>query len=142
MATLDDIKAALIAGNAGSGTPGADWFVFTGYMPDSDELGSGGQKAVPDRAISIYEYPGEAPMENQTLTFPRFQVTARGKPDDYQATRAQMDLIIGVLHAGEENIGEVYVYCLQLHSGVINRGFDTQRRPLLAANFKTAKKSL
>lgn len=129
MAMVGDwIASALVGAGIGTDVENADWQVFVGYM-----------QATPDRAICVYETPGEAPLERWAIDYPSFQIKVRGKPDDYDAVRQKFQDIFLALHANESNIGTVFVYCYARQSSPTPMGQDENRRPSLVWNFRTMK---
>ena len=139
MALLDEVAAQLIAQGAGvAAGSGADWTVFIGYLQDQ-----------PDRAICLYESPGEVPETNWLIDRPHFQVRVRGKADDYQAVRAQEQKCFLALQSQEAALtaaaqalsppGPTWIYCMAIQSGVIPLGQDEKRRPSVARNYRTMR---
>lgn len=89
--------------------------------------------------MCIYETPGLAAEEGFAMDYPDIQVRVRGKPDDYQATRAKLQAIFDLLHAGEAAVGADYVYLYCKQSGPLPLGQDEKRRPHLAQNYRIMK---
>ncbi len=124
----DWIADSLVSQGVGSNVEGTDWQVFVGYLQDA-----------PDRAICVYETPGEAPLEAWAIDYPGFQVRVRGAPDGYAEAREKMHQIFLALHANETAIGSVFVYCYARNSSPTPLGNDTNRRPGMSMNFRTMK---
>lgn len=127
---LDDIAAALIAAVPPLGQKTAsstDWFIYEGYMQEA-----------PDRAICIYQAGGRPPETGQPVDYPTIQIKVRGQANDYQAVQAQEAAIYKLLHATAAPIllGSAYVYCYAVQSGPLSLGQDTNRRPMLARNYR------
>lgn len=136
--TLEDIRAALVNANVGQITASnTDWFIYIGYLQDSPQTGAA--KTIADRAICLYETPGEPPQELWAIDYPGVQIAVRGAPDDYQAARAKLQAIFDALHAEEVAIGSDYVYFTCLNSGPIPLGNDDLRRPKLAQNYSVMR---
>lgn len=129
MTLLDDISSRLVAAAVGQITSsGTDWMIYQGYMQDA-----------PDRAICLYETPGEAPLEAWDVDYPGFQVRVRGKADDYEQVRTKLQAAFTALHAQDALIGAAYVYVYARHSGAMPLGQDEKRRPALVQNYRVMK---
>lgn len=133
---LDAVSAALVTAGVGQITARAtDWFIEQGYMSD-------GVPGV-DRAIAIYETPGEAPLEAWLIDYPGFQVVIRGSENDYAVVRQKMQDAFEALHANEAPITVTsptsFVYFYGRQSAPISMGRDELKRPKMAWNFRSMR---
>ncbi len=132
--TLDGVSVALVTANVGqTHSSSTDWMIYVGYMQER-----------PDRAICLYETPGRPPLQRWAIDYPGVQVAVRGKVDDYTAVRNKVQDVFNALHEQEQNIvaasgGTAFVYFYATNSGPLSMGFDVNRRPKLAWNFRSMR---
>jgi hypothetical protein len=108
--------------------------IYIGSMEDGDPKVQ--PPIVADRAICLYDTPGEAPEEKWLIDYPSFQVRVRGQPNDYPTVRAKVQAIFNALHAQEMNIGTAYVFVYAKNSGPLSLGNDERRRVALVQNYR------
>lgn len=134
--TLDKVQAALIAAGAGQNTSsGTDWMIYKGAMQDA----ASGNGKIADRAICLYETPGQPPLEAWKIDYPGVQIVVRSGPDDYTAARLQFQLIFDALHSQEVNISSDFVIFNATHSAPLAMGYDERRRWRGAWNFRSMR---
>lgn len=126
MSVLDDVAAFL------EGQPFTNgWAVFKSYMPET-----------PDRAICIYEVPGQAPETTMAIDYPQIQVRVRGAPYEYKVTRDLLEDCYLVLHCGivaDSTISppsRAYVYCYARATGPVPLGNDHKDRPQFSQDYR------
>jgi hypothetical protein len=125
---VEDIGNALVTAGIAASQDGADWQLFYYYMQDS-----------PDRAIGIYETPGDPPEEGLALERPGFQIRVRSAPDGGQGAREKLKAIYDLLTAGEALLGADYVFVYASNSGALSLGQDENRRIEFVQNFRTMR---
>lgn len=136
--TLDGVTAALISAGLGQITsPGTDWFISQGYLPDGLPL--------TDRAIAIYDTPGRPPERGylNPLDYPSVQVVVRGGEADYQLVRDRIQDIYMALNEQEPAIKagatSPFIYFYSQQSAPLSMGRDEKKRPKLSWNFRSMR---
>jgi hypothetical protein len=123
---LDDVAAFLEAQSFTTG-----WAIFKSYMPDN-----------PDRAICLYEVPGQAPETTMAIDYPQFQLRARGGTYEYAVTRQLLEDCYLALHCGNITDSSTsppaagYVYCYAKNSGSVPLGNDHKDRPQFSQDYR------
>lgn len=137
--TLDSVQTALINAGVGQKINSAnDWMIYKGFLQDADPKTP---KSIADRAICLYETPGLPPLEAWKIVYPGVQVSVRGAPDEYTLVREKIQDVFTVLHANEVAISSDFVFFYAQQSGPLSMGRDERRRPSLAWNFRSMRKT-
>lgn len=131
--TLDAIRAALISAGIGvaANPTSTQWMIYEHFLEDGAPNH--------DRAIALYETPGEPPLQTWLITYPSFQVVVRGGPDEATEVRQKQQDIYDLLHCGNVVLGTAFVYCFAKQSAPIGMGRDERRRPKSAWNYRTMR---
>lgn len=128
MATVIESIAAYLQTN-NQGTLGTNMFI--GRMPDA-----------PDVSICLYEYEGQAPMENFgagafSIEQPRIQIVCRATREDYPTARDKAVAIRDLLAAiTEQTISGKRILRVQALGSIVPLGYDTNDRPKFAVNMQ------
>lgn len=130
-ATLDAIRAYLIAQGVGQADTKQDWAIFVGAFQDG--------APVVDKAICLYETPGPEPDPAWALIYPSMQICGRGAPDDFSVLRQKMQDIFTALHGADGLLGSPFVYYYAKHSAPIYMGRDEKRRMTMGWNFRSMR---
>ena len=124
MSTLHAVARYLVTQGLGmydpaGGVQSGDWSVFLEAMPDA-----------PDRAIALYQYPGEPPDPLLPFDEIRIQVSVRGG-EDPTVSRDRAQAIYGQMHG----LGPLALptglwlqLCLAVQSGAVALGTDGNGR--------------
>lgn len=132
---LDSIADHLEDEGIGGGLTG--WAIYKSILPAS-----------PDKAIAIFETPGETPeivsegSSEIKYVNPGIQIRVRGLKFNYEEARLKIMEIFKALHGAEPttNPGEPeYVYVYAIGSGPLPMGLDTSERPELSWNFRVMR---
>lgn len=131
MSLLSEIGDYLVAQNLVEGSSG--WRLFHGT----------GMPAEPDQVVVLMEAAGLRPeMSVPELTYPQFQVTARGAKLDYDTVRDKLKEIYDLLHGGNtgrRSLGGVTYHHILALSDPIPLGLDDNERPEIVQNYHTAR---
>lgn len=130
-ATLDAIRAYLIAQGIGQAVSTVAWQIYVGAMQD----GTGSV----DQALCLYETPGESPDPAWALIYPSMQIVGRGAPDDFSVLRQKMQDVFNALHGADGLLGSPFVYFYAKQSAPIYMGLDERRRMKMAWNFRSMR---
>lgn len=124
MALLDDVGAALTTAGLVGGATG--WTLYLGHLFDEPDK---------DKAVCLYELPGEVPEQKWAIDRPALQVRVRGAANGYSAARAKLQAIFDLLHAGEDAVGGGMVFLYAAQSGPTPLGADEKFRPHISMRF-------
>jgi hypothetical protein len=120
---LNEIETLITDVAAGYG-----FVVRKAYMP-----------AEPDKVVSLFEYPGMAPLVGSDMDRPHFQVRVRGDAWGYEEARALLAAVQGVLHGFTGEVGGVYYPGISALSSPLSLGFDQNNRPEIVQNYRAMR---
>lgn len=133
MALLDELGTRLSDQGLASSSGADGWVLYKSQLPDST--------TVQDRAVSLFQTPGEAPEARVEIDRPHVQVVVRGASQHdsstgYEEAEAKAQAIKRDLHEFSGALsGRHYPGIWALQDPAF-AGYDQSRRPRFSVNFR------